>query len=189
MSEKDIFSIDTLITDIADHSYEKHVVQRNEFSNKVENGQALTITTQEEFRQHIQETLESEQTRCFKVSDGVEKGTMYFYNDQSNTMIVIPGRKDLKPTAYRPEAGAQKFEDKVEKTSKQQGYEPEISHGIYELIPELKKELVLIKDLSEAEKAKREQEETEKLRREALKRMLAEALEKTRSHDFGGRER
>jgi len=131
--DRDVSSVYDLTEDIAKHAFKNHI---NEFRDKTL-GPVVDIQTQENFRQHAQQTLESYQTKCFQVEQGFEKGARYFYNEQSNTMIVVPGDKNLEPTMYRPDTHEKKFEEKIEKTSRQQGYEPEIKRGIYELIPEL----------------------------------------------------
>jgi len=144
--------IDELAKEIAEHSYQKHILEMKEHEDK-SLGIELNINTPEQFQQHIRETLEDEQTRCFRVEQGVQQGTLYFYNDQTNTYIVVPSQEDQKPTAFRPEDHEKKFEDKIDRTVKNQGYTPEIQHGIYELVPELKREQELSQD-SDSQKSR-----------------------------------
>ena len=171
MDERHIDSVSSLAGEIASHSFEKHVIRAGEFGNYSE----------KDFREHIRNTLESDETKCFKVVDGVEKGTMYFYNEQSNTVIVVPGKKALEPTCYRLPKNVHKFQTKIVKTAKQQGYEPEIKRGIYELMPELKKELAKSPAQQEAERIK-----AEKIRR--AKVLHRQWTDGGRTND-GGRER
>lgn len=111
------------------HAFEKH---KAEFQD-INLGRCIDIRTREDFRRHVKSTLESKQTKCFEVEKGYEKGSMFFYNDHSNTMIVLPAGK-AEPTAYRPRDFRVKFEDKVRKATTKQGYAPEIKNGLNELI-------------------------------------------------------
>ena len=140
-----IDDLDELAKEIAEHSYQKHILEKKEHENK-SLGIELNITTPEQFQGHIRETLEDEKTQCFRVEQGVQQGTLYFYNDQTNTYIMVPSQEDLEPTAFRPEDHEKKFEIKKNRATDEQGYEPEIQHGIYELVPELKREQELSQD-------------------------------------------
>ena len=120
----------------SDKKFRKH---GHEFRNP-ERGPVQDVLTRDDLQKHVQATLVSEQTQCFAVKGGFEKGTLYFYNRDSNTLIVVPGDKALDPTVYRPDEKEQKFQEKIDKTTDQQGYAPEIKRGMYALIPELRHE-------------------------------------------------
>lgn len=160
MDERHVDSVSSLAGEIAAHSFDKHVMRAGEFGNDSNEkyGIKLGIDNEKDFREHIKKTLESDETKCFKVSDGIEIGTMYFYSEQSNTLIVVPGKKALEPTCYRPPENVHKFQTKIIKTAKQQGYMPEIKRGIYDLMPELTKELAKSPNHQKAEKIRRAKE-------------------------------
>lgn len=139
MQERQIDDVQDLAAEIADHAFEKHKL---EFQDK-HLGPEIKIETKEDFEKHILATLESSETKCFKVEDGFEKGTCYFYNQETNTFIVVPGEKSLEPTCFRPKDFEIKLDAKIEKTTREQGFEPELKNGINELLPELKKEAQL----------------------------------------------
>lgn len=139
MQERKIDDVQDLAAEIANHAFEKH---RLEFQN-TNIGPEIKIETKEDFEKHILATLESSETKCFKVEDGFEKGTCYFYNQETNTFIVVPGEKNLEPTCFRPKDFERKLDAKIEKTTREQGSEPELKNGIHELLPELKNEAQL----------------------------------------------
>lgn len=136
MKERQIDDVQDLATEIANHAFEKHKL---EFQNK-HLGPEIKIDTKEDFEKHVVSTLESSQTKCFKVEDGFEKGTCYFYNKETNTFIVVPGEKSIGPTCFRPKDFERKLDAKIEKTRDKKGNEPELKNSIYDLLPELKKE-------------------------------------------------
>jgi len=136
MKERQIDDVQDLATEIANHAFEKHKL---EFQNK-HLGPEIKIDTKEDFEKHVVSTLESSQTKCFKVEDGFEKGTCYFYNKETNTFIVVPGEKSIEPTCFRPKDFERKLDAKIEKTRDKKGNEPELKNSIYDLLPELKKE-------------------------------------------------
>lgn len=139
MQERKIDDVQDLAAEIANHAFEKH---RLEFQN-TNIGPEIKIEAKEDFEKHILATLESSETKCFKVEDGFEKGTCYFYNQETNTFIVVPGEKNLEPTCFRPKDFERKLDAKIEKTTREQGSEPELKNGIHELLPELKNEAQL----------------------------------------------
>lgn len=112
--------------------YDKHVVEQQEFQDG-KFGIPIDVTTREDYKNHIKETLTNEKTECFQVTDGFEKGTSHFYNSDTNTYIAIPGDANFEPTAYRPEQFRDKFKVKHERTMDEQGNKAEIKHGIHEL--------------------------------------------------------
>ena len=141
MDERNICDIDKLCDEITSHSYSEH---RDDFNND-NLGTTLKIKNIKDFNSHVKETLTSKETLCFEVSSGPQKGTKFFYNENTNSMIIVPGLKkledgkELPPTIYRPKTGKKYFKDKLERVEKEQGFEPEIKHGIYELLPALEK--------------------------------------------------
>ena len=82
-------------------SDKKFLERGHEFRNP-ERGPVQDVLARDDLQKHVQATLVSEQTQCFKVKGGFEKGTLYFYNRDSNTLIVVQGDKALDPTVYRP---------------------------------------------------------------------------------------
>ena len=141
MNERNLYDIDKLCDEITAHSYSEH---KDDFTNG-NLGDALKIKSRKDFHDHAKETLKNTETLCFEASSGPQKGTKFFYNENTNSMIIVPGLeklkngKELPPTMYRPEKRKEHFKNKIERVEKEQGFEPEIKKGIYELLPALEK--------------------------------------------------
>lgn len=154
---------------------------------------ALCVKNNDDLVKHIYETLESEKTQLIRCDDGVastNSGVCFAYNKDSNTMIVFkPDGDNFKHTAYCPKDGEARFE--VKKTNvkiDQGGLEPEIKHGIYELLPELKKEQERTQSASEATTAPKEMTDKERERQERIEKLMQQAKEseKQRENSLSG---
>lgn len=143
-NERRFDNVDDLSRQIAsEKNLIKHVVEQREFQNPAY-GPVLDVKNKEDLQTHVRETLVSEKTECFRSDEEFQKGTLFFYNRDTNTFIVVPGDDRKEPSVYRPKEHEEKFQQKFKSVSDRQleekGCAPEIKHGIYELVPELARE-------------------------------------------------
>jgi death-on-curing protein len=107
---------------VTEHAFDKRSAQ---FSS-------LGIDSPETFNAHIAEVLEGEETQCFTAFSGTQRQADYYYDEATNTAVIVPANEEYEPTAYRPKEGW--FQDRIDEESHRLGVtiEPERG-GIYAL--------------------------------------------------------
>ena len=113
-------------------------------------GEPVSVKNQQEMQKHILKTLFDSETKSFTGQDGRD----FFYNQNSNTLVVINPAKDKNGniyggTTYRPELGEQHFKQLLDLEKKQYSlnkkgfnHEPILheKNGIVALKPEMAKQ-------------------------------------------------
>lgn len=100
-----------------------HVEERQHYGsfNKPKSspdGASLNIQNPDDLKSHIYEVLNDPQTRGFSASPDGRK--MYFYNDRTNTFLIIDPDSPNGGSAYRPKTpaqGARTFEKQIQLTA------------------------------------------------------------------------
>jgi hypothetical protein len=140
---------------------------------------------------HVYNTLisgDTEMIRCEDKLNSTNSGVCFAYNAKTNTMLVFnPDEKDFTHTAYCPDDNENRLQVKIKNVTKDQGYAPEVKRGIYELLPELKKE----QELNKAPAHQQQVSEAEQARQERVAKMLEQwrENEKEMELDDDGRSR
>ena len=139
------YKIEIILPAIAEHASGHQV----EFADP-SLGEPVSVKNQQEMQKHILKTLFDSETKSFAGQDGRD----FFYNQTSNTLVVINPAKDKNGniyggTTYRPELGEQHFKqlldlEKEQYSLNKKGFNHEpILHeknGIAALRPEIAKE-------------------------------------------------
>ena len=112
------------------HSFEKHVLERREFSSfRKRYGENLGIETRDGLERHIVSVLNDSMTKGF----ASQRGDLFFYHEKSNTLVVYEKDRIDLGSVYRPtrsdyfdrlwrEDAAKRFEWNFENSVERGGY-------------------------------------------------------------------
>lgn len=180
MENPDSYVLDLARKIVDDHG-QNHV---NEFYH-------VGVKNKDDLVNHIYDTLRDDKTamiRCENGGQSTNAGVCFAYNKETNTMLVFhPDKNDYSHTAYCPKDGENRFAVKVKNVTKDQsGRVPEIKHGIYELMPELKREAKPENRPTENQRQAEATSDRDERRERLLKAMQQEwQNEQSHTRDYG----
>ena len=95
----------------------------------------LGIETPEQYKEHVNNVLESRETECFSAysTNQTWRQADVFYHEPTNTLVVVPENHSNEPTAYRSENGKNEFEKKHKEAERIENRNIEKYKGIDEL--------------------------------------------------------
>ncbi|MCB1562802.1 MAG: hypothetical protein KDJ75_04440 [Alphaproteobacteria bacterium] len=124
MADAKLGNLDQLVDRIVQHSKE-----RNHFSDfrKERLGPVIDIQSESDFKRHIYDTLNAPETKGFIAKENGSK--MYFYNERTNTFLVLDAEAGHGGTMFRRKNGEAYFIKQLKETSELQGKAPKVIHG------------------------------------------------------------
>lgn len=110
----------------------KHSIERNHLGsfNKEKSGPPQNISGADDLRKHVNDMLNDPSTKGFVASEDGKK--MYFYNDRTNTFLILDPNSPSGGSVYRPKTptqGANTFISNFNKTGNDLGRMPTIVEG------------------------------------------------------------
>ena len=95
----------------------------------------LGVETPEQYKEHINNVLESRETECFSAysTEQTWRQADVFYHEPTNTLVVDPENPSQEPTAYQPKNGKNDFEEKHKEAERIEDRPIEKYNGMDEL--------------------------------------------------------
>lgn len=124
MADAKLGNIDQLINRIIQHSEERSHL--GDFA-KAKRGPIINIQNNQDLRSHIYGTLNDPQTKGFIAKENGSK--MYFYNERTNTFLVLDAEEPHGGSTFRPSAKEAYFSRQLHDAAEASGKRPKVIHG------------------------------------------------------------
>lgn len=149
------------------HAFESHVLRQQQFKDETL-GPVVPIETREDLQRHVLEVLTSKETLCFTSfpTNDTWRHAEIYYHGPSNTMVVVPENKEHEATAYRPQDGKERFDNKLDEAQRAENAFLVVSNGFDEMRRVMAEEREIRREEERLRKIAEEREEAKRRERE-----------------------